>query len=321
MTVVAARSFVGVRKSVNQDAYCAMCARTSLGDAALVAVCDGVGGLSSGEIASSACVKELSGWFEEEFPGIVLGCWPDAAGLFAAVEEGWAWLIESLNTRLGRYAKQAGVRMGTTLTAFLVVGNEYCSVHVGDCRAYLVGERSALRITGDQTLAARAVEDGEISADEADSHPSSSVILQAVGAQDEVDPVFDRGTLGEGDVLLVCCDGFYRRTGDAAIAEVLGPAPREEDALLDAIDELVARAVEAGEQDNITAVCLAGCVKAAPAAAAQGAGWGDGEAVAAPGLDPWDLAGDELTEWEPDEQGDAWEPEVDESTEDLRRSA
>lgn len=321
MTVVAARSFVGVRKSVNQDAYCAMCARTSLGDAALVTVCDGVGGLSSGEIASSACVKELSTWFEEEFPGIVLACWPDAAGLFAAVEEGWSWLIESLNSRLCRYAKQAGVRMGTTLTAFLVVGNEYCSAHVGDCRAYLVGDRSAVRITGDQTLAARAVEDGEISAEEADAHPGSSVILQAVGAQEDVAPVFGRGELGEGDVLLVCCDGFYRRTGDAAIAEVLGSVPHEEDALLGAIDELVARAVEAGEQDNITAVCLAGCAKASPAAAARAVGWDAEEGGAAPGLDPWDLVGDELTEWEPDEQGNAWEPEVDEPTEDLLRSA
>lgn len=64
MITVCGQTFVGAAKSVNQDAYCALSAETSLGDAALLAVCDGVGGLASGEVASSAAIRELSRWFE-----------------------------------------------------------------------------------------------------------------------------------------------------------------------------------------------------------------------------------------------------------------
>jgi len=63
MITVCGQTFVGAAKSINQDAYCALSAETSLGDAALLAVCDGVGGLASGEVASSAAIRELSRWF------------------------------------------------------------------------------------------------------------------------------------------------------------------------------------------------------------------------------------------------------------------
>ena len=68
MITVCGQTFVGAAKSINQDAYCALSAETSLGDAALLAVCDGVGGLASGEVASSAAIRELSRWFEGALP-------------------------------------------------------------------------------------------------------------------------------------------------------------------------------------------------------------------------------------------------------------
>ena len=65
MLTVAARTFVGSVKTVNQDAYCVLVGQAGPQEVGLLAVCDGVGGLSSGELASSVAVRELSRWFED----------------------------------------------------------------------------------------------------------------------------------------------------------------------------------------------------------------------------------------------------------------
>lgn len=270
---LAGSSFVGARKSVNQDAYCALCARTPRGDAALVAVCDGVGGLSSGELASSAAVRELSRWFEQDLAAIVAG---GPAGP-APRDESWAAdaqaslddLIGDLNARMRRYGADLNVRLGTTLTALVAHRGRFLIAHVGDCRAYRSGEKGAKQLTRDQTLIQEEVDAGRIGASEALTHPKGSVILQAVGACDEVAPVFTHGTCRGGELFLVCSDGLYRRQGEGAIGSALARAGADvsEEGLLDALGDLTAAALDAGENDNITGVLL--CVDGPSAAGAS----------------------------------------------------
>ncbi len=264
---VAGSSFVGARKSVNQDAYCALCARTPFGDAALVAVCDGVGGLSSGELASSVAVRELSRWFEQDFAGIVAGPGAGRPGIAACpVPRADAWvavaqaslesLVGDLNSRMRRYGSELNVRLGTTLTALVVHRGRFLVAHVGDCRAYRLGEEGAAQLTRDQTLIQAEVDAGRIGAREALTHPKGSAILQAVGACDAVTPAFTQGTCRAGELFLVCSDGLYRRQGERGIEEALARAGDAEDELLDALGDLTAAALDAGEGDNITGVLL-----------------------------------------------------------------
>lgn len=266
MLRIAGRSFIGASKSVNQDAYCALSAQAASGEAALVAVCDGVGGLSSGEVASSAAARELAGWFEHDFARMV-SARPEPVSCLAAAQIGLTHLLDDLNESIWRYGRSLNVRLATTLTALLIYQGLYLTVHVGDCRAYLCRGGSVSRLTRDQTLIQGEVDAGRIGAEEALLHPKGSVILQALGARELLSPVFGTGELVGGDLLLLCSDGLYRRQGPGGVGTRMACAGATEPELLDALGELIASALDAGEKDNITGVMLRVVGAPRPAAA------------------------------------------------------
>lgn len=254
MLTVAARTFVGSVKTVNQDAYCVLVGQAGPQEVGLLAVCDGVGGLSSGELASSVAVRELSRWFEG---GVARGLADGAStgGLaLPDVRRLWTGYFEDLNGRMWAYSQSLNVRMGTTFTGAVLVGGGFVVGHVGDCRAYRLGPDGAELITRDQTLVQRELDAGRISAEQARRHPQASVILQALGAQEAIAPAFSFGEVAPGDTLLICSDGLHRRLDEVDFA-LLAEAEGTEEALLDALDTLIARSIDRGEKDNITAVC------------------------------------------------------------------
>ena len=254
MLTVAARTFVGSVKTVNQDAYCVLVGQAGPQEVGLLAVCDGVGGLSSGELASSVAVRELSRWFEG---GVARGLADGASmgGLaLPDVRRLWTGYLEDLNGRMWAYSQSLNVRMGTTFTGAVLVEGGFVVGHVGDCRAYRLGPDGAELLTRDQTLVQRELDAGRISAEQARRHPQASVILQALGAQEAIAPAFSFGEMAPGDTLLICSDGLHRRLDEVDFA-LLAEAEGTEEALLDALDTLIARAIDRGEKDNITAVC------------------------------------------------------------------
>ncbi len=254
MLTVAARTFVGSVKTVNQDAYCVLVGQAGPQEVGLLAVCDGVGGLSSGELASSVAVRELSRWFEG---GVARGLADGASmgGLaLPDVRRLWTGYFEDLNGRMWAYSQSLNVRMGTTFTGAVLVEGGFVVGHVGDCRAYRLGPDGAELLTRDQTLVQRELDAGRISAEQARRHPQASVILQALGAQEAIAPAFSFGEMAPGDTLLICSDGLHRRLDEVDFA-LLAEAEGTEEALLDALDTLIARAIDRGEKDNITAVC------------------------------------------------------------------
>lgn len=254
MLTVAARTFVGSVKTVNQDSYCVLVGQTGSEEVGLLAVCDGVGGLSSGELASSVTVRELSRWFEG---GVAKGLADSASAggiVLPDVRRLWTGYFEDLNGRMWAYSQNLNVRMGTTFTGVVLAGGGLVVGHVGDCRAYRLGPDGAELLTRDQTLVQRELDAGRISAEQARRHPQASVILQALGAQEAIAPAFSFGEASPGDTLLVCSDGFHRRLDEGDLA-LLAEAEGTEEALLDALDTLIARAIDRGEKDNITAVC------------------------------------------------------------------
>lgn len=254
MLTVAARTFVGSVKTVNQDAYCVLVGQAGPQEVGLLAVCDGVGGLSSGELASSVAVRELSRWFEDGVArGLTDGRSADGLAL-PDVQRMWAGYFEGLNGRMWAYSQSLNVRMGTTLTGAVLAGGGFVVGHVGDCRAYRLGPEGAELLTRDQTLVQRELDAGRISAEQARRHPRASVILQALGAQETIAPAFSFGEALPGDTLLICSDGLHRRLDEVDFA-LLAEAEGTEEALLDALDTLIARAIDRGEKDNITAVC------------------------------------------------------------------
>ena len=223
----AAATDIGLVREGNEDSY--------LTEEPLFAVADGMGGHRGGEVASHLAVETLEKMFRE-----------GAGDLPNQVQEANRVVFE--RSVLDR--KVAG--MGTTLTAALVQGDRVRLAHVGDSRAYLLRDGELRLLTEDHTLVHRMVSEGEISKEEAETHPQRSVLTRALGVDAVVDVDDDTFLVRPGDRLLLCTDGLTSMVPEDQIGEVLRTVrdPQE------AAERLVRMANEAGGMDNTTVVIL-----------------------------------------------------------------
>ncbi len=202
----------------------------------LMLVADGMGGHSAGEVASAIaaevvrrCVFELEG-----------GAADVLATAFTAANQA----IFDYGTS---HPECAG--MGTTCTALAIRDDSIFLAHVGDSRAYLLRGGALRQLSEDQTLVAKMVREGAMTAEEAKTSEHSNVILQALGTSPQIAPELWREgvALAPGDTLIVSSDGLHGLVEDDVIAEIAGRmAPAE------ACQELVRRALDAGGHDNVS---------------------------------------------------------------------
>ena len=138
--------------------------------------------------------------------------------------------------------------MGTTLTAILFAGGRLALCHVGDSRAYLVRDGQLSQITHDDTFVQTLIDDGRITAEEANSHPQRSLLLRALNGQ-EVEPDLSMREARDGDRYLLCSDGLSGVVSEETLAEALkDPDPQS------TADRLIELALRSGGPDNITVI-------------------------------------------------------------------
>jgi PPM family protein phosphatase len=220
----------------------------------LVVVADGMGGHSSGEVASRAAVELVSRlYYQTE---------GDAEGaLKGAVEEA---------NRQIYAASQADADlngMGTTCTALALRGGAAFAAHVGDSRLYMLRDGHIYQLTEDDSHVMELVRRGLITKEEARTHEDKNVILRALGTSPEVEvSVVNSFETREGDFYLLCSDGLHDLVRDEEIAQVLADAGGDAHA---ACEQLIALAKERGGHDNIT-IGIVGLAPAGAAAAAAG---------------------------------------------------
>lgn len=237
---------------VNQDSLCIHQAHTHAGGLLFAAVCDGLGGLAQGELASASVIRAFSEWFTEELPReLENGFSP------AAVEVRWRELAADQNRRIADYGRRHGIRLGTTLTAALFVDAQYLLVaQVGDTRAYCIGP-SCRMLTDDQTVVWREVQRGQMSAAEAEKDPRRNVLLQCIGATRSLETVIRLLPLEPDCVYLLCSDGFRHNIAPEELAVWLSPDDlQSEDAMTRRAARLAELNKSRGEQDNITALLI-----------------------------------------------------------------
>ncbi|WP_165052655.1 MULTISPECIES: PP2C family serine/threonine-protein phosphatase [unclassified Adlercreutzia] len=254
---VAAQTNIGPRKKSNQDSCCIEVIQTSSGEAALVAVCDGVGGLSQGEVASASVVTWLVNWFETMFVQTCERLASDPAGVLNIVQSQWSFGLDRMNTLVRDYGRDHDTQLGTTFTAILFYQGRYLIGHVGDTRVYRFAGGEMEILTKDQTWVAQEVARGNIPPEKARFHPKRNVILQSVGTQSELQPVFGSGTYEVGETYMVCCDGFRNELFDDELVESFGSLSHAtEEQIQQSCDSLIKLVLERGERDNITVACL-----------------------------------------------------------------
>jgi protein phosphatase len=212
-------------------------------------VADGMGGYEAGEIASDTISAALKAWLDEYSTRRTgratqkLGELPRDA-LALAIEEG--------NLAVVQQARARGNRMGTTVTAALVVGETAFVANVGDSRTYLYRGGELRAITEDHSLVYSLVKAGQLTVEEIYTHPQRNQVYRSLGEKTEIQvDVFDVPLL-PGDRLLLCSDGLWEMVRDPQIAAVLAKALNPQEAC----EELVALANRGGGEDNITAVLV-----------------------------------------------------------------
>ena len=171
----------GVVRAENQDSYCFKLAQD---DVATAIVCDGMGGAQAGNIASALAVKSASKYLEKlsldelrSAPGDHLV----RAALLAnkSIYRKSCWEI---------YCRG----MGTTMVAVAVFDGCAHILNIGDSRAYHIGEEGIRQITRDHSVVEDLVQRGEITPDEARSHPQKNLITRALGSESHACQMFSR---------------------------------------------------------------------------------------------------------------------------------
>ena len=214
----------------------------------LLAVSDGMGGASAGEVASALTLDVLRTH--------ATGAMGRLGGMDPAGLE--SWLAEGIHQANHRVL-EAGRRdvsahgMGATATAGLVFPGAVVLAHVGDSRAYHLRQGQLRQITTDHTFVGKLVAQGQLSQEDAEKHEQRHVLLQAVGVREVVDVDSLTVVLRSGDRILLCSDGLYDLLSDEAIAQALaadGQSP------LAQCRALITAANSLGGFDNTTVIIL-----------------------------------------------------------------
>ena len=192
----------GIGKENNQDSALQIEARTDFGDVMLSVVCDGMGGLDKGEVASATVIEAFGEWFEKELPKLI-----HLEDVERMIFGEWEELILDCNQKISAYADGLRIKMGTTLNAILFLRGRYYIANVGDSRAYLLSD-GLYQLTKDQTLVQREVDMGRLTAEKAAVSPRRNILLQCVGASPIVTPDYYSGSFAAGQVFMQCSDGF-----------------------------------------------------------------------------------------------------------------
>jgi len=251
---IAARTDQGRVRKNNQDSVYTGTLKLHGVTAWLALVADGMGGAKAGEQASRIASEVARAQIQHNRAGQTMpgdGEWQDL--LRTAAREANRRVYEESRTDEERKG------MGTTLTIALIVGERLHVASVGDSRAYLLNAggvtedgATTAQLTSDHSLVARLVDIGQITAEQARTHPQRNLLYRSIGT----DPSVEVDTLSElldpGDVVLLCSDGLVNHVRDEEIAQIaleqLDPGR--------ACEQLVALANERGGRDNISVVIV-----------------------------------------------------------------
>ena len=249
--ITMAVSSVGNVKEVNQDYYFFEQGRTERGNIVFAILCDGMGGLQQGEFASKTVVEAFKAWGKEHLADYAQGEFPDAI-----IRRDWTELVNRCNQYLHAYGRERGISLGTTLTVLLMTEERYYIMNIGDSRAYAL-EAGIRQLTRDHTVVQREVDLGKLSAYDAEKDSRRNILLQCIGASDQIYPDFFFGAPEPKATYLLCSDGFRHEVSGEELYQVLQRNRRESlEDLEGALKILLRWNLERQERDNLTAIAI-----------------------------------------------------------------
>ncbi len=204
----------------------------------MLIVADGMGGHQAGEVASRMATDIISHeYFKQK----------------DIVEKNLAKVLTLANKTIFEKASTSDAHkgMGTTCTVLVVIDKAVYYAHVGDSRAYIQKGNSIMQITSDHTYVQELVNNGDITAEEAATHPKRNILTNAMGTKPDmrIDTGKCEHPLEEHDRLLLCSDGLYDYLNAHELKEILIANDIKR-----AADIMIQQAKARGGHDNITVV-------------------------------------------------------------------
>ncbi len=249
--IVSANSDIGNTRKTNQDSVSVLVADTSIGPVAFAVICDGMGGLAKGEMASASVLHAFTNWFKKDFPqDLSLGISD------SLIKEQWNKIILDQNEKIQNYGRSEGINLGTTVSVILITQERYFITNVGDTRIYEISN-CVRQITEDQTVVAQELKYGRITHNQAANDPRQSVLLQCVGASKTVIPDFFFGTTIQHATYMLCSDGFRHLISDDEIYSYFNcQILRDQNVMNKNSLELININKQRMEKDNITVALI-----------------------------------------------------------------
>lgn len=215
----------------------------NVNDEFLMAVSDGMGGHRGGEIASSIAINVITKRFS-------------SMNKLRSKEETILWIrdvVAEANMEIYKYTKEhpESEGMGTTIVLAIMTSDYLLFGNIGDSSGFVIKNNKLHKITTDHTLVNLLVKSGELTEEEAKSHPRKNVLMRALGAVVDVEmDIFD--ITDEVDGILLCSDGLTNMLTEEQIIKVLN----EDHIGPDKLEKLIVKCNNRGGTDNISIAYL-----------------------------------------------------------------
>ena len=226
---------VGQKRTNNQDYVNHFVNRAGR---TMIILADGMGGHRAGNIASEMAVTDLGvAWVDTQIDSV------------NEVREWFAHYLEIENQKIHQLGQDEAYRgMGTTLEAVAFIDNQAIYAHIGDSRIGLIRGEEYHQLTSDHSLVNELLKAGQLTPEEAETHPQKNIITQSIGQKDEIQPDFGIITLEEGDYIVINSDGLSNMVAGSEIYDIL----KSDLTLPEKAQTLIRFANNAGGLDNIT---------------------------------------------------------------------
>ena len=228
----------GLREN-NEDAYC--CGK--IDDTQFFIVCDGVGGIQKGEVASNLACQTIANYIQKN-------------KLSTSYEKYINDMIKFVDSEFDLYflSDPQALGMGTTLALLILSGKQAIAAHIGDSRIYHIRKNKILFETRDHSLVNILIDNGIITKKEAENHPQKNVITKAIQGkiikQDKAD-IQIISDIRQGDYFFLCSDGVLESIDSNELVQILASENMDEKK----IGEIKKRC-EAQSKDNFTAILV-----------------------------------------------------------------
>ena len=223
------------------------------GKMAFAVLCDGMGGLQHGEIASTQVVSAFVDWMYQRLPTLL----NQQLLLDHIVRGEWCALVESQHLLLRELGQESNWKIGTTATVLLLTESRYFLLNIGDSRAYCMKATGIRQLTEDHTVVNREIALGNLTPEQAENAPIRNLLTRCIGVGDYQQPDLFFGVPERETIYLLCSDGFRHCISSKEIHSAIFNAQcTGATELRRRSERLVELNKQRGENDNISVITV-----------------------------------------------------------------